>query len=348
MKRLLILLSVICYFTTGFPTVYYVTKQGDNGNAGTSKAEAWLTVANAISNVVAGDTVYIYKGLYSENLTLATSGTGGAPICWIAYEDSVIFRAAGGANFNLYCNAKDYNRFYGFYFVGSESNNGTVFVGTGSDGIWFVNCYFIIPHNTRTLNTTIEMSTGSGNKISYCVFYGDAHGTNGMIRMDNNGLENTIIEYNTFNLTRASQFTGDIKVIYVDGDGGGNIIRNNIFYCQDSSQASGTFYCVAGNPADTSAWNNNSNENIFDHNVLFGFDTDYYPSFNTGAGFGDNNITNNPRMIIKDRALNNYVSSDFNPSFKIWGYVKKGSPAINASSDGIDIGAEPFVTIIGY
>lgn len=59
-------------------TNYYVSKTGNNGNAGTSLASAWGTVMRACtagSGVVAGDIVNINDGTYSESVTISVSGS---------------------------------------------------------------------------------------------------------------------------------------------------------------------------------------------------------------------------------------------------------------------------------
>jgi hypothetical protein len=53
-------------------TVYFVRKTGDDGNAGTSTATAWLTIGQALgaSGISSGDTVYIGAGVYRECVTV--------------------------------------------------------------------------------------------------------------------------------------------------------------------------------------------------------------------------------------------------------------------------------------
>jgi hypothetical protein len=54
--------------------VYYVAVDGDDDNPG-SLSEPWRTVQKAASTVGAGDTVYVRGGVYTETVTITTSGS---------------------------------------------------------------------------------------------------------------------------------------------------------------------------------------------------------------------------------------------------------------------------------
>ena len=59
-------------------SIFYVRKSGNDSNAGTSPAAAWLTIGKALgaSGISSGDTVYIGPGVYREQVTVAmTSAT---------------------------------------------------------------------------------------------------------------------------------------------------------------------------------------------------------------------------------------------------------------------------------
>lgn len=53
---------------------YYVTTSGNDGNPG-SQAQPWLTIQKAANTVVAGDTVLVGGGTYSEKVTFTADGT---------------------------------------------------------------------------------------------------------------------------------------------------------------------------------------------------------------------------------------------------------------------------------
>ena len=63
-------------------TNYYVRVTGSDAAAGTSPAAAWATIAHAIDNLTAGDTVYIGPGYYYHNDPAHSdyAGSNGSPI----------------------------------------------------------------------------------------------------------------------------------------------------------------------------------------------------------------------------------------------------------------------------
>ncbi len=63
---------------------YYVSTSGDDSNAGTIAAP-WRTIQHAANAVTAGDTVYVFGGIYNESVNFPTSGTAWAPISFQSY-----------------------------------------------------------------------------------------------------------------------------------------------------------------------------------------------------------------------------------------------------------------------
>ena len=51
-------------------TNYYVAKNGSNSNAGTSLSSPFLTISHAISQINAGDRIYIRRGIYHEAIII--------------------------------------------------------------------------------------------------------------------------------------------------------------------------------------------------------------------------------------------------------------------------------------
>jgi hypothetical protein len=67
---------------------YFVSPGGNDGNPGTYD-EPWQTVSKAAATVVAGDSVYIRGGTYSEQVTLETSGTSDNYITIAAWQSEI-------------------------------------------------------------------------------------------------------------------------------------------------------------------------------------------------------------------------------------------------------------------
>jgi len=130
---------------------YYISKGGDDGNAGTGPgaAAAWLTWAKAVAVVAAGDTVYVGPGRYGERVTLATAGGVATVITWIGDPDCQyltsdtpgIVRVTGcdanelaTANTVFNFNGKDYNTVKDIWVDGSTDAYG-VTAGAGNGRI---------------------------------------------------------------------------------------------------------------------------------------------------------------------------------------------------------------------
>jgi len=67
----LIILSQIPLFplpVKAAPNIYYVAKNGSDSNPG-SESQPWLTIQKAADTMVAGDTVYVKAGTYTEQVT---------------------------------------------------------------------------------------------------------------------------------------------------------------------------------------------------------------------------------------------------------------------------------------
>ena len=128
-------------------TDYFVRKTGNNGNAGTSAATAWLTVDYGADQMVAGDTLYVGAGTYTEQVQPAAtcSGTAVNPILFVADTDgshtgdagTVEIVAASWIALYLDATVHDYLEFYGFKITGGTGN---AIQSKDSTGILFDNC----------------------------------------------------------------------------------------------------------------------------------------------------------------------------------------------------------------
>lgn len=101
MRKLLIILFCLISFTVSAQDTYYVATDGDNGDSG-DLTHPWATWTYAITQVVAGDTVYFRGGTYnmtspvSINAIAGETGTRAAPIHYYNYTGEVpIFNFSG-------------------------------------------------------------------------------------------------------------------------------------------------------------------------------------------------------------------------------------------------------------
>jgi hypothetical protein len=87
-KHKLLFLAFVCLFSSPtFSATYYVSTTGNNSNDGLSEMNAWLTITYAVTQVSAGDIVYVKAGNYgAENVLFSTQGTSGNPIIIQGYQ----------------------------------------------------------------------------------------------------------------------------------------------------------------------------------------------------------------------------------------------------------------------
>lgn len=69
---------------------YYVSKNGNDANDGSSLASAFKTISKAASVLRGGDTCFIAKGVYRETVTPTNSGTIGNPIVFTKYKNDLV------------------------------------------------------------------------------------------------------------------------------------------------------------------------------------------------------------------------------------------------------------------
>jgi len=77
MRRLLLCLTI--FAATAFANTYYVAATGSDSNSGT-ETSPWLTIQHAADVAVAGDTIHVLPGTYTEQVTISHSGTSGSRI----------------------------------------------------------------------------------------------------------------------------------------------------------------------------------------------------------------------------------------------------------------------------
>lgn len=80
-----LIIAAVLLGHSGLATTYYISKSGNDSNAGTSVGLSFLTIQKAASLMNAGDTCYILSGTYRETVTPAHSGTSSSPITFAAY-----------------------------------------------------------------------------------------------------------------------------------------------------------------------------------------------------------------------------------------------------------------------
>ena len=121
---------------------YYVRKSGNDSAAGTSAGTAFRTLQQAAATLVAGDTVYVGAGTYTESVTELEDGADGNLIYWVADTDgsntgdagTVTWRPADGGSYALRLGNEHHLVFYRFRFAANPN-------AAGADGVSAPNGY---------------------------------------------------------------------------------------------------------------------------------------------------------------------------------------------------------------
>jgi len=98
-KLLLTVAAVLLFIGYAGATNYYVGNDGNDGANGQSPTSAWRTLGRSVTDLSAGDTLFLMGGLWDESnpsygdhppgtLIPVTSGGYGNPIVFTAYPDS--------------------------------------------------------------------------------------------------------------------------------------------------------------------------------------------------------------------------------------------------------------------
>ncbi len=104
---------------------YYVSKSGNDNNPGTIE-KPWLTITKAANTLVAGDTAYVRKGTYKEQVTVKNSGSAGKYITFSVYPGETVILDGNGLNMAdwsglFWINGKDYIKVSGFDLINGRT-----------------------------------------------------------------------------------------------------------------------------------------------------------------------------------------------------------------------------------
>ncbi|VVB97666.1 Uncharacterised protein [uncultured archaeon] len=164
---IVVIIAMCVPLTSG--NTYYIAMNGDDTNPGT-ESWPWLTIQKAANTMVAGETVYVMTGTYSEHVVTKKSGTSNNDIKFVVYPGETVTISGGG----FYVD-KNFITIDGFNFV-----NG----GTAID---------IIPRppgggNNITIRNNKMVSIFSDAPFRYG-WYDKAYGDGHNLILENNDIE---------------------------------------------------------------------------------------------------------------------------------------------------------------
>jgi len=140
-------------------TIYYVAPTGKDSNLGTMD-QPWQTIQKAADTLVAGDTVYIRAGVYSEQVIPQNSGSAGQSITYAAYPGEMVTIDGTGVTVSTYeglfdLSRRDYIRVSGLRVIHSD------YYGIVADN----SSHVTIEHNYVYDTYSSGISSWNGNNI---------------------------------------------------------------------------------------------------------------------------------------------------------------------------------------
>lgn len=116
------LISLLACSATTIATTWYVATTGSNTNSGTNILSPYLTIEKGVSSALAGDTILVAAGAFSESVTTDRSGSSGSPIT---------LDGQGVATLTSFLSTHQYITLQNFTMSGKASG-WVIFVGRGS------------------------------------------------------------------------------------------------------------------------------------------------------------------------------------------------------------------------
>lgn len=257
-------------------TTYYVSTTGNDANPG-SQTSPWRTIAKAANAMIAGDTVIVNPGTYSEKVATVRSGTS---------TNRITFRASGKVVTKTFTIGHNYITIDGFEMT--AANQGYMMPVTGSYCEILNNVihdtgatWGIIQLNSNNVGCLIKnnryySSTGPGDDLPVIILSGN----------------NNIAESNEIGPAK------DIDAFRVWGTG--NIIRNN--YIHDITMSPGS----VAHMDVIQTFGGSSNNIVFERNIINNTNGNYFQIFMTeysgSATTGNWDIRNNLYIGVNGQA----------------------------------------------
>ncbi len=342
-SKLKIILCFIFFFTfllfakSSLAATYYVSTSGSDSNPGT-QSQPWLTIQKAADTMVAGDTVTVLVGDYTnqQQVTINKSGAQGLPITYQA-QGPVTMKG-----FSIYSGSQevDYINIRGFTIINLDDNrwgihvenagfciienNDFRFNTNGGITLWDTSNYPTVVHDCIVRNNTFYRNGGYGIEVM---------GQNNLI--EGNDISETI-QHHPCNVRYANETWLDADFMHFQGSA--YIFRNNrmhdisygpVGYTTGTACSLANLQNLANDYNDDphiDCFQTYSDNKVAGHDIIFEGNycnnPDYLPDFSLAgkaleSGFGynllfKNNLTiTNLVSLIKDGLNVTFVNNTF-------------------------------------
>lgn len=146
----IIIIYSSCYV---YCATYYVATSGSDGNTG-SVSLPWRSIQKAANTIVAGDTVYVQAGSYSENIYTTSNGTNG---------NYITFQAQGDVSITKFQIRHNYIKIDGFTFSTSIPSDNMAIEISGTSNLIISNNKFIQSGSNDYYAVRCSYYSGSSN-----------------------------------------------------------------------------------------------------------------------------------------------------------------------------------------
>jgi len=264
------------------PTTFYVSPSGSDGNTGTMGAP-WRTLRHAVSQLTAGDTLYLRGGVYSSTADTVDSQTGTVPsgtswdnavtIAGYPGEQAIVRPPDGGPGLRITWGAPHYLIFRDF----------VVDMSRQSDYLETLSAFYLSDgsHHVRLLRMDLGSTRGDVVTLSYNNYGAPAA---------------SFVEILSSRIHHAGQATGD------SGHGGSGI--NNGY---------GIYMYTTDNVVDRNEFDNNcsfaivayGDRNVFSSNLIH--DNGTHGGVNAGINIGSSSypLSSSDNVVRDNKIYNN-------------------------------------------
>jgi hypothetical protein len=312
---------------------YYVRKTGNDGNLGTSPAQAWLTIQKALgaTGIGSGDTLYIGAGIYRENVVVAIgavahtficgdvdggyTGDAGEVVltCYLTNDRTV----PGGTGYALAIGSQSFLEFNNITFISDTIS------GSACTDLIFKKCVFLPSHQVDNPLLMLSFNANADTTIEQCVFVGGSRDTGAL-----NGWRGTLTLLG--NLSTAV----DVNVQ----------VKNNLFICYgNTSGAAIEVLAVAGGSGSGTGWD------IIGNTIIGG-----YACIQTGQGVGGA-PAGSERVFVRNNVMFNggyaamhswewaAINENYNIIVAHTDFIHSGIPEATGANDIVN---ESYATMI--
>jgi hypothetical protein len=326
-KIILFILLLSMMVSCASATDYYVSPTGNDSHTGTSIGTAWATPSHAATQALAGDTVYLIGGTYSDTpVSFSNSGTVGNPIVFVAYNGTPLLQGDVGKKtsddyIGINLNGMSYITITGLeisnYYYGVYNKNINGYQSNIINNNTIHDCYGCVVLNGYTQNSIISNNSLYNSTWNMLGLYGTSPTLSNISLSTNNCTIYNNTLYGNIGHSAIDIF-GEQQHITISNN---TIEGNQIYYHTTDSVAKGPLEhsTISNNTISNSSYSSIKllcNDSTISNNYIINSDDEaiilYVATYGGKSFYSYNNIINN-----------NYVNGA-SVGIRVYGYNTTG------------------------